>query len=71
MPNPMIRTNVFALLISMLNHHMVYAKGSAKAEEVSPLKKFLTNMGVNLDPTIVIVGLVILLLMIAAASYFW
>lgn len=81
----MILTYVLAFYLSVLNEHLVDAQGGSTnflhpgkpvkgeedtVEEVSSFKRFLHKLGVDLDPSDVIVGLVILALIAGAAFYF-
>jgi len=83
MPN--IVTYVFAFYLTMLNDHMVEAQASTNflnpgqpvkgeedlpVEEIGGFKRFLHKLGVDLDPSDVIVGLVVLSLIGGAAWYF-
>jgi len=75
-------THVLAVYLTLVNE--VYAQASTNFlnpgapvkgeekdfEEISPFKRFLHKLGVDLDPSDVIVGLVILCLIGGAGWYF-
>lgn len=81
----MTLTYVFAFYLTVLNNYIVDAQGSTnflnpgqpvegeeeEFEEISPFKRFLHKLGVDLDPSDVIVGLVLLVLIGGAGLYFW